>query len=378
MKSVRFFNLALAMLLITALALSACAPAATPTEPPTQAPEPTLAPTEPPPPTDVPEPTATSEPEIGSAEHPIKVLFVPSVEASVITSGGEVMANALKEATGLEFVVSVPTSYVATIEEMCASPTDSIGFIPGLGYVLANELCGVDVSFKAVRFGSDVYYAEFLVPRDSDIQELSDLEGKKWGYGDVSSTSGYMVPLVMLQEAGITPSEEIQTGGHPQSVNAVYNGSVDFATTFYTAPLKPEGEPAWKEGDPTDIPDEMIDQCKPNEDGSRLMCGDWRVLDARANIRTEAPDVIQKVRILAISPAIPNDTLSFSPEFPADLRTQIEEALVEFSKTDAWNESIGSQDFYGWTGLNPATDAEYDFVRKMVEATGLTLEGLGQ
>jgi phosphonate transport system substrate-binding protein len=79
-----------------------------------------------------------------------------------------------------------------------------------------------------------------------------------------------------------------------------------------------------------------------------------------------------------ISGDIPNDTLSFGPEFPADLRTQIEEALVAFSQTEAWNESLGNQDFYGWTGIDPATDAEYDVVRKMVEATGLTLEGLGQ
>ncbi len=102
------------------------------------------------------------------------------------------------------------------------------------------------------------------------------------------------------------------------------------------------------------------------------------MLDARANIRTDAPDVMQKVRILLTSPAIPNDTLSFGPDFPAELRAQIEEALLAFAETEAWGESIGSQDFYGWTGILPATDAEYDMVRKMVEATGLTLEGLGE
>ncbi len=98
--------------------------------------------------------------DIGTADSPIKVLFVPSVDAQVIVSGGEFMAQALNEATGLTFEVSVPTSYAATIEEMCASPTNSMGFIPGLGYVLANQLCGVDVAYKAVRFGSDVYWAQ--------------------------------------------------------------------------------------------------------------------------------------------------------------------------------------------------------------------------
>src|SRR3972149_4226318 len=64
--------------------------------------------------------------EIGTAAHPIKVLFVPSGGANVITTGGQVMADALKAATGLEFTVAVPTSYAATIEEVGASPTDTM------------------------------------------------------------------------------------------------------------------------------------------------------------------------------------------------------------------------------------------------------------
>src|SRR5512134_3563859 len=207
--------------------------------------------------TEAPAPTETAAPQVGSPERPIKVLFVPSVDANVITTGGEVMAQALNEATGLNFEVVVPTSYAATIEEMCASPSDTMAFIPGLGYAIANQLCGVDVAFKAVRFGYPVYWAEFIVPRDSDIQTLADLEGKKWGYGDVGSTSGYMVPLVMLQEAGITPGEQVQTGGHNQSAQAVYNGEVDFATTFYSPPTDIDtGAVTWKEGDPPDIPDD--------------------------------------------------------------------------------------------------------------------------
>jgi phosphonate transport system substrate-binding protein len=288
------------------------------------------------------------------------------------------MAAALKEATGLEFEVSVPTSYAATIEEMCASPTDTIGFIPGLGYVLANQLCGVDVSHKAVRFGWDVYWAMIIVPRDSEIQSLADLNGKKWAYPDAGSTSGYLAILPLLQEAGVTAGETLEAGGHTGVIRAIYNGEADFGSAFFSPPLKPEGEPAWAIGDDPEVPADLIPECAPNDDGSRLFCGGWRVLDARAGLREEAPDVVQSVRILAISPEIPNDTLSFGPEFPADLRAQIEEALVAFAQTEAWNTSIGSQDFYGWTGINPATDEEYDVVRQMIELAGLTLEDLGQ
>ena len=252
-----------------------------------------------------------------------------------------------------------------------------MGFIPGLGYALASQLCGVDVSFKAVRFGYDVYWAQILVPRDSDIQTLDDLAGKKWGYVDPGSTSGYMVPLVMFQDAGIEPGEQVETGGHNQSVQALYNGEVDFSTSFYSPPTDVDsGDPAWSKDAP-DVPDDLVDSCGLNADGN-LVCGNLRVRDARANIREEAPDVIQKLRILTISPDIPNDTLSFGPDFPADVRKQIEDALVAFAETDAWGESIGNQDFYNWTGLSPATDSEYDFIRSMVAAAGITMESLGQ
>jgi phosphonate transport system substrate-binding protein len=364
----------LAVVTVLSLALAACAPA---TPAPTEAPM-TEAPTE--------APVATEAPmsDVGTPEHPIKVLFVPSVDANIIVTGGEVMADALNEATGLTFEVTVPTSYAATIEEMCASPADTMAFIPGLGYAIASQLCGVDVAFKAIRFGYPVYWAEYIVARDSEFQTLADLEGATWGYGDQGSTSGYMVPTVELAEAGITPGEQVQTGGHNQTVTAVYNGEVDFGTVFYSVPLSPEGAPVFTYDeylgggitslDQYEIPAESIENCAPNEDGSRLLCDGYRVLDARANVRTEAPDVMQKVRILAVSGAIPNDTLAFGPEFPAEVRAQIEAALVAFAETESWESSIGSADFYGWSGIAPATDAEYDVVRAMVEATGYQIE----
>jgi phosphonate transport system substrate-binding protein len=371
MDKKRLPYLMIAILVIASFLLGACQQA-------TEAPVEPVEPEEPMVTEEPAQPAAPEEPAVGSPEHPIKVLFVPSVEAANIVSGGEIMSQALNEATGLNFEVVVPTSYAATIEEMCASPTDTMGFIPGLGYALASQLCGVDVAFKAVRFGFDVYWAQILVPRDSDFDSIEDLEGMKWGYPDPGSTSGYMVPLVMLQEAGVTPGEQVQTGGHNQAAQALYNGEVDFATTFYSPPTDVDSGDSVFIPESPDIPDDLVESCALTEDGGAIVCGNLRVRDARANIREAAPDVVQQLRILTISPDIANDTLAFGPDFPADLRADIEAALVAFAETEAWDESIGHQDFYNWTGLSPATDAEYDFIRQMVEATGLTLEGLGQ
>jgi len=109
---------------------------------------------------------------LGSKEAPIKVLFVPSVDVDFMIAGGELIEQALLAAAGLYVEVSVPTSYAATIEEMCASPTDTVGFIPAMGYALANQLCGVTPGLASERYGWNVYWTMFIVARDSDFQTL--------------------------------------------------------------------------------------------------------------------------------------------------------------------------------------------------------------
>ncbi|MCC6614919.1 MAG: phosphate/phosphite/phosphonate ABC transporter substrate-binding protein [Anaerolineae bacterium] len=318
-------------------------------------------------------PVALAQGDLGSESNPIQVYFVPSVEAQTITTGGEVMAQALNEATGLNFEVFVPTSYAATVEAMCAAPDSSMGFIPAAGYVIANNRCGVEVAAAAVRRGWNVYWSAYIVRRDSDIYTYGDLAGRTWAYPDAGSTSGYIVPSVELQAAGITTGDTVEAGGHNQVVQAVYSGEADFGTTFYSPPVVP-GAP-WGIGDLPEPYDLTVDESRIGEDGN-LYVGDVQILDARANIRETAPDVVDQVRILRLSNPIPNDTLSFGPDFPEELRTQILDALYAFAQTDGWAQSIGSEDFYGWSGLAPIDDSGYNPVRLQFEILGLTEEDI--
>jgi basic membrane protein A len=322
-----------------------------------------------------PEPTPEPTTDIGTADHPIKVLFVPSVDVDYMIESGALIEQGLKDATGLEFKVSVPTSYAATIEEMCASPTDTIGFIPAMGYALANQLCGVEPGLASQRYGWNVYWTQFIVQRDSKYQTLGDLEGATWGYPEVTSTSGYLYPKSLFDDMGITPGKQVETGGHPETVKAVYNGEVDFGTSYFSAPLLPEG--TWSPDMPPDVPDDVVADCAPNEEG-QLWCDGYRVLDARSAITEEAPDVVQKVRILGLTPEIPNDTMSFSPQFPTDLKQKIMDAVIAFIGTDACAQSLCNEKFYNWTGAAPIYDENFDGIRIMMEAQGITLENIGK
>jgi len=216
---------------------------------------------------------AEEEVEIGTEDNPIKVLFVPSVDIDFMIESGELIEQGLNEATGLYFEVSVPSSYAATIEEMCASPEDTIGFIPAMGYVLANGLCGVEPGLASERYGWNVYWTQFIVPRDSDFQTFEDLEGATWAYPEATSTSGYLYPLALFDELGITVGETVEAGGHSAVVKAVYNGEADFGTSYFSAPLLPDG--TWSTDMSPDVPDDVVADCAVDEDGA-LYCGEYR------------------------------------------------------------------------------------------------------
>jgi len=324
-------------------------------------------------------PTPTPEPEaaLGSSDRPIQVYFVPSVEVDTIVTGGEVLRQALTDATGLEFEVFVPTSYAAAIEGMCAAPEDTMGFPATMAYVVANARCGVDASMMAVRHGDPFYYSAVIVPRDSDAQTLADLNGLKWAYTYATSTSGYVVPQIWFPASGLEPGDSVAAGGHNEAVLAVYNGGADFGTVYFNPPQLVEGsdlEP-WESGDPVEPYADVVDTCALTEDGKDIQCGDWLPKDARRSVRDTAPDVIQKVRLLAISDPIPNDCLAFGPDFPPDLRAQIEQALTDLqADEEMWGQTLKA--IYNYDAMIPTTDADYDVLRDYIEAGGLSMDDI--
>jgi len=360
-----------AVLTVSALALAACAPA---TPAPTEEPEPVMTEEPAPAPTEEPAPAPTEEPmpAIGSPEHPIKVLFIPSVDADFIVDNADAVTQAFSDATGLSIDASVLTSYGAAIEELCASPTDTIAFISATPYILANDLCGAEVSLAAVRRGYNVYWSQFIVARDSDINSFEDLEGKTWGFGSGGSTSGYVLPSALLDDAGITSGEQVETGGHSNSALAVYNGEVEFGTTYFSPPTLPDGT-KWQSGDAPDIPEDLISECGVDADGA-LNCGGYIVNDARNTIIDVAPDVVQKVKILTLTSDIPNDAMVYGPEFPDDLKEAINAAVIAYVQSEACAETFCHENFYEWTDAGPIHDESFDSIRILMKYLGITMD----
>jgi phosphonate transport system substrate-binding protein len=316
---------------------------------------------------------ATPVPELGSAARPVKLMFVPSVDVAVIEAGGKAMTDWITEQTGIVFDVSVPVSYAATIEAMCASEGDTVAFIPGLGYVLAHDKCGVEVALATIRYGRTAYWTEFVVRRDSGIETLADLEGKKWAVPSLTSTSGYLWPSVLLSLNGITPGETVEAGGHPQAVLAVLDGTADFGTCFFSPPGDSLAD--WKEGDPPEPGGEFT--IEEQADGSyNVFQGGLQVRDARVAAMATNPKAVEDVKILALSERIPNDTVSFVKDFPEDMRETIVQALIDYATSEEGQAVLADPDFYDITGFGRVDDSYYDPVRNAINVLGWTEEDI--
>jgi len=271
-----------------------------------------------------------TEAELGTKKNPIKMYFVPSMEAGKIVTSGQEIADYLTGKTGYQFKVAVPTSYASVIEAMGTKETD-IAWLATFAYILANEKFGAEVGLTTVRYGLEKYKGQFIARADSGIEKMEDIAGKTIAYTDAASTSGFIYPSAMLAQKNIKPKNYIFAGGHPQVVLSVYQGNADVGCTFWS---------------PKDA--------------------DGNIHDARYAVKETFPDVEEKINIIGFTEWIPNDTVTFRKDFPADMKEKIISELMAYAKTPK-----GSETLVRLLQINDfvrGNDADYDVVRETLKS----------
>jgi len=197
-----------------------------------------------------------------------------------------------------------------------------------------------------VRFGLPYYRAEIIAQSASGINSLADLKGKRFAFVDPASTSGYLFPLAGLKKAGYDPAkffgQTVFAGSHNNVVLAVYQGRAEAGAVFE---------------------------------------------DARASVQKTLPDVMQKLKVVWKSDPIPNDTVSFRKDLPADVKDRVSTALLRFSQDPVGLEALKSlyeiealADYQLLVTKYKVTasslDAFYDPVRDVARYAGINLEDL--
>ncbi|MFZ4403841.1 MAG: phosphate/phosphite/phosphonate ABC transporter substrate-binding protein, partial [Pseudobdellovibrionaceae bacterium] len=275
--------------------------------------------------------------ELGTAENPIKLHFIPSVDAKVLEDNSKAFQDYLEQNTPYKFKVFVPQSYIAVVEAFGTKRAD-IAAMNTYGYDLAYKKYQAQALLTVIRHGSATYKSQFIVKADGPIKILKDLAGKKFAFVDPTSTSGYLLPLKTLKDKKIELKETVFAMKHDSVVSMVYQGQVDGGATFYS----------------------------PEANGE--------IQDARRLVKTQYPDVEKKIKILELSDAIPNDPIVFRKDMPEEMKTKIVDVFLKFVATPEGQKAF--EKIYGVTDLKKATDEDYDSFRKMLVDLGLDSENL--
>ncbi len=175
----------------------------------------------------------------GAAEvPPLHVLLIP---ADGGTESGTLadylpLFDAVAKRTGLRFDLKVAQSYGAVVEGMCNGAAD-IAFVGPVTYLQARKAGCAELLAVAVKDGRSVYHAGVFVPASSPVRMLTDLRGRRIAFGDVNSTSSFVVPVTMLLDAGIDPARDLGgvrlLGSHASSLAALVEGQVDAAALSF-------------------------------------------------------------------------------------------------------------------------------------------------
>ena len=116
--------------------------------------------------------------ELGTEANPVKLHFVPSVDAKLIEDNSKVFKSYLEKNTPYKFDVTIPQSYIAVVEAFGTKRAD-VATLNTFGYILAHEKYGVEARLTLLRHGLDTYQSQFIVRAGSPIKTIEDLAGKK-------------------------------------------------------------------------------------------------------------------------------------------------------------------------------------------------------
>ncbi|ACM35180.1 MULTISPECIES: phosphonate ABC transporter substrate-binding protein [Rhizobium/Agrobacterium group] len=256
------------------------------------------------------------------------------------------LSDHLKKEFGFTKVSLFPASdYDGVIQGLLGGTLD-YAELGASGYAkayLANPKAVEPILTTVQTDGSMGYYSIMVARKDSGMTKVTDIKGKKLGFADPDSTSGYLIPTVTLPDAlGGKPVKEYVGstgfgGGHENLVLEVLKGTFDAGTTFGS------GVGNFKDGYTSGNLRKMVDKGVLNMD-----------------------DLVE----LWKSPLIPNGPIVIRSSMNEDMKTKVKAFMMDLPKTDAaCFSAIEGGDFKGFAAVN------VDFYKPVIDARKATIGG---
>lgn len=252
-------------------------------------------------------------------------------------------------------------SYTATLQAMRNDRGEIADISPSA--VIAGEDV-VDVVGIRIAYGASQYFSTITTTPDSDIEELADLEGETIYMGDILSVSGTLVPLTILQDAGL------DIGNAPDGEAVDFDAEYSDHTTAREQMVQRDDVAAATTGAFSSapyVPQEQFDE----------MSQDFVDISAEYE---GAGDAIEEegveLQLLAVSDPIPRAPLVTRSNWDDPVKAEVEEAILNVTEEDLSH----GEDYEGeplwFTGVEEGSYEDYQPIETVLDELGLEFEDL--
>lgn len=128
----------------------------------------------------------------------VPVSEVPTIQSEIFQAICNYLTEELKRPVHLVF-----TKSYSDLQDRFGEGKIDIVFGGPYNYILAREKYGAKALVIRKLEGSTEYRSYIFVREEDNIKSLHDLKGKRFSFTDEISTSGYLLPRIMMFEEGI-------------------------------------------------------------------------------------------------------------------------------------------------------------------------------
>lgn len=173
----------------------------------------------------------------GDAARPLgdtlKLTVVPYEAAEKLSEDYGLMAAYLARRAGCREGKFVPVMDYAGVLAALQSGQIDVAYLSPFPYALATSRMKLHPLAMPWVKGSLLYHGILFVRADSPIKSIEDLAGKVVVFGDPSSTSGYLLPRMLLERAGVFEKlKGWRNASYAAMVKAVEMGQADAGAAY--------------------------------------------------------------------------------------------------------------------------------------------------
>lgn len=168
---------------------------------------------------------AASDPEVS----PVIRFSYPAIEDPTVTLGKyQRLLDAMAEAVARPVSIVLRNTYAEIIQDLERGNAD-VGILNAFSYVEIVSRAKLKPLARRVRAGRDTYQSYLIVRENAGISRYKELRGKVIALPDSHSTTGYLLPRLMLHRHRLDLTRDFArvlfVGKHDSTAMAVANGT---------------------------------------------------------------------------------------------------------------------------------------------------------